>query len=295
MKTVFTNNERPHVWYYGPQQHGRNAGQTFFFNYGVIYSYGDHFPIARKVNSRDCVLITTDTYSNTTAQHVALVCRAIPNTRTLFAVKNVLADSKSEHVENLAHYRERIAEVLIKAARARTQYDEYVAIAQKLTDEGNAYSKSFKLGRKLPALPVDKDAVKSAVKKQDEKLKKEKARAEKKRRNENVDKIAAWLAGESDSLPRLDTVYMRVNGDNIQTSQGVTFPVSDARKAFNIILRVKSNGKSVTTNPEKADGYTVKLGGYAIDIIHCNGDVTAGCHFVKFEQIEFCAKQLGLV
>lgn len=49
MKTVFTNSELAHIWYHASQEHGRTSNGSFYFQNDVIYSYGDHYPIARKI------------------------------------------------------------------------------------------------------------------------------------------------------------------------------------------------------------------------------------------------------
>ena len=51
MQTVFNNSMVAHVWAQQTQAHGRNAGNTFYFEGPTIYSYGEHFPIATFVTT----------------------------------------------------------------------------------------------------------------------------------------------------------------------------------------------------------------------------------------------------
>jgi hypothetical protein len=86
MKHVFNGKERSqiaHLWMNKKQDHARDSRESFYFRGDTIYSYGSHFPIARHVrNSRgeDAVLMTTDTYSNTTAKHISMVRSALHGT-----------------------------------------------------------------------------------------------------------------------------------------------------------------------------------------------------------------------
>lgn len=43
-------------------------GSNFYFIGDIIYSYGNHFPIARHINN--VILLTTKSYSYSTAKHI---------------------------------------------------------------------------------------------------------------------------------------------------------------------------------------------------------------------------------
>lgn len=114
--------------------------------------------------------------------------------------------------------------------------------------------------------------------------------------------IPAWLDGiehistndglrnTRDLMREQETVYLRVKGDNIETSKGVTFPIRHAVKGFALIQTVMKAGEAWQRN-----GKTLHLGEYQVDTIFPNGDVKAGCHFVQYAQIERVAKQLQLI
>lgn len=69
MKTVFSNQELFHIYASGAQNHGRSANGNVYFENGVLYSYGKHFPIALKYRGK--YLFTNDSYSVTTSKHVS--------------------------------------------------------------------------------------------------------------------------------------------------------------------------------------------------------------------------------
>lgn len=91
-KTVFTGGEIAHVWAYQRENgytHGRTSNENIFFEGETIYSYGYHFPMARLTgkfdeNGVEYVLVTTDTYSNTTAKHLSNVRGAVSHLNIVY-------------------------------------------------------------------------------------------------------------------------------------------------------------------------------------------------------------------
>lgn len=105
----------------------------------------------------------------------------------------------------------------------------------------------------------------------------------------NAENIAAWLRGEQVSTYGLHDVptMLRINGDNVETSMGVRFPVSHAVKGLRLIQSVMARGEEWKTN-----GHTCHLGHYQIERITADGTVFAGCHVVTWEAIERIASDL---
>lgn len=70
------HNQVAHAWAHQTGKHRR--GFNMFYEGEVIYSYGHHFPIARlvEVEGRRTVLITTRSYSVSTAKHKTYTWRA---------------------------------------------------------------------------------------------------------------------------------------------------------------------------------------------------------------------------
>jgi len=112
MRTVFSNSELAHKWFHANMEHGRTGNGNFYFQNDVIYSYGDHYPIARKftvenynvtlhhnwstrgsgIEERDylgyqAVLFNCESSSPTTeGKHKKEVRRAIPSPVPVFTV-----------------------------------------------------------------------------------------------------------------------------------------------------------------------------------------------------------------
>src|ERR1700732_1780173 len=141
MRHVVDSSEVAHLWAHKAQDSARNAKNSVFFRCGVIYSYGEHFPIARHVTNTSgasAVLFTTAHHSVTTTGHCSMVRSAVSHL-DVFEVSNVFAKIKAEHEGNLADYAKRISAGLLKAARAKTSKEWHHADALKLRTQAVKY------------------------------------------------------------------------------------------------------------------------------------------------------------
>lgn len=154
-KHVFKTDEIPHLWAHQTQSDARNSRNNLYFSGDTIYSYGSHFPIARivKQQKKTCVLMTTRSYSSTTAGHIHAVRGAIPRDMIVF---NVYHPTDSPH-SGLASYVSAINTVA-QSAHARkmeTTRNEDVERAKALIAECKQFCQFFKLKQpKFPKLPV---------------------------------------------------------------------------------------------------------------------------------------------
>jgi len=96
-------------------------GFNMYYNDNIILSYGEHFPIARRIvapSGKEVILFTSRSYSVSTAKHKSIVWRAIMG-ETIFHVDNVLAKTPEEHEHNVHIARAEIKALREKAKRAR--------------------------------------------------------------------------------------------------------------------------------------------------------------------------------
>jgi len=120
---------------------------------------------------------------------------------------------------------------------------------------------------------------------------------------------AAWLAGEPVRFHGRDEAggaLLRVRGDSeeirgkvrlgvfdglyLETSLGASVPLADAVKAFRFCRLVWARGSGWQRN-----GETVRVGHFQVDRIYAEtGDMRAGCHLIRRQEIERLAAQLGL-
>ena len=107
-----TNYEIAHAFAYGATE-GHTGNYNLYISGDCIYSYGSHFCIARRVNE-NTILMTTRTYSNTTARHISYVRNACRHFSFVYC-HNPMAS----HASNLDEYLCEIKTWLGKLARAR--------------------------------------------------------------------------------------------------------------------------------------------------------------------------------
>jgi hypothetical protein len=294
MKTVYTNDEIPHLWAHQTQEYARGAGSISFRD-KTGYSYA--MPICRHEvdkHGRPCILFTTKGYSVTTSKHISMFARAIPSDATVYQVPTVCT---SDHASNITELDRAIADLATKAHKARPGTLKAASLAEQLTNDianRNAYALAFKVrtkpldteqAAKLSA-KLERDAAKA--RKLSERLAKEREASE---RAEHAIHVAEWIAGQRDSVPYFAwerPVYLRAKGDEMETSQGARVPLSHAKRAIQRVCRVREAGVAWQRN-----GETVHVGVYQLDSISETGDVVAGCHRITWTEIERFARSQG--
>jgi hypothetical protein len=299
-KQVFSTGEIPHLWAHKVQASARNAQGNLYFENETIYSYGSHFPIARHVTNKAgkrAVLFTTDRTtmqyggSVTTSSHISSVRSAIPSDVSVFHIPNaerLYRAGEENHAKNLAFFKSNIDTTLVQASRARSSWKrEYLhGAAVRNREEYNAYLKFFGLRNKpLAAIPALNSRVLEAIKAKEalrvkaETAKAKKARAEQLARLQSA--IGEWRGGSlrSISLPYGTPAMLRINGTELETSQGASVPIAHAKRALVLIRAVVARGEDWTPN-----GHTCHVGHYRIDRIEANGTVKAGCHVISKDE-----------
>ncbi|MCK5307114.1 MAG: hypothetical protein KAJ73_00750 [Zetaproteobacteria bacterium] len=294
MKKVFSNEMVAHVWAQRSQDEGRNAkdkwsgASSFYFAGDTIYSYGPHFPIARFVDNDKgavAVLVTIASYSNTTNRHQTHVWRASHH-HTTFHVAQVEATFKPEeiHTENMESYKERVEEMLLKAARARKNTQWLLEQAVKLLQEANGYATFFGLEERIEE-PENMNTMLEQAKEN------EKVRKVQEAQKRAVD-ISEWREFTKPRI-RLNVGYdlLRLNADmeRIETTGGAQVPVEHAKKMWPLVKRCHDRKQAWQSN-----GSTIKVGYFQVNHIEATGNVRIGCHYIKYPELQSMAVQLGL-
>lgn len=314
-RQVYPSKEIAHLWAHQAQQSARNAQGNFYFDGPSIWSYGAHFEIARHVvNKRGdkAVLMTVQTYSNTTAKHIHAVRLAIPPNVPVFAVPSMstVTDSK-DHAVNLEYFVTQATERIEKASRARSSYmiTSNLGCAQGYVDTAKAYATFFKVrAPKLPTVPeVDSDklvAIKKQEREKQAKRTQEQEAANTRREAENKHAREEWEAklpllcdqwrnganvhiarpsygwySHGEAQPTVPTM-LRISGNEVETSHGVRVPLSHALRVLRAVQRVVSSGVEFVPN-----GHTLHVGHYTVDRIQADGTLKAGCHVISYAEI----------
>ena len=275
-----------HLWAHKSQDSARNPCHNFYFHGDTIYSYGSHFPIARHVTrkGKSAVLFTTRSYSSTTAGHKCTVesaCRHL----TVFHVADVTG---SDCRKQFAQYRAEYMGLVGKYAKARQRKPEYLAELRGLVEEANGYAAFFGLRTRL-TLPDDLTAMIAECQAIEKREKTRKQREEAKQAREALERVQKWVDGESDYCPSYGPIRLRVKGDELQTTRGARVPLEHAVKAFRVLKRLHDKGQAYQRN-----GHTIHLGQFALDSLDTEGNVTAGCHTVQWEEIARVAALAGV-
>ena len=293
---VYGHDMVAHLWAHQSQDSATTQNRTFYFIGDTIYSYGNHFPIARHVNG--VVLFTTRGYSVTTAGHKGRVESACSHLR-VFEVKDVRAD----HKEHLADYRARIKDEIVKYRRARQNKPYIVEYVQRLVNEANEYAKHFGLKTRFTAPTTETMLAECRkIEEQNKAREVQRARQEQKRQEERERqqreweaqaelKRQQWVKGETDDYPDHYSapICLRIKGDELQTSRGAIVPLDHAVKAFRVLKSLHDKGESYQRN-----GHTIHLGHFALDSLDNQGVVRAGCHTVEWAEIERVATLAGV-
>jgi hypothetical protein len=297
MRHVYPNHEIPHLWAHQSQDEARNSTGSLYFDGPTIYSYGSHFPIARHLtNERGerAVLFTTAHHSVTTSGHCSAVARAIPPNIPVFRVPHLRSSwgDLPNHADNVESYVRRISELLGKARRARVNRDWHQREALGLREQLQRYVAFFDLSSVAIPESDELDTLQAWITahEAEEQQRREQVAllAEEERRREHAEQIRRFRAGDlhASYIPGLSPM-LRVMGEEVQTSMGARFPVSHARRALAFIRKLRESGQEYVRNR-----HTIHLGPYVIDRIEADGTVHAGCHVVKWEEIERVIPQL---
>ena len=291
MRKVLRNHaEVAHVWAQQLQHEGRSS--NVFFYGKTIYSYGEHFPIAR-FEKNNVVLMNSETYSVSTSKHATIVLRSLDlDTVKVFHVPNTGSEKeKPYHFGNVESYHKEFERFLYKASRARSNYSYYLSWAKASRDDAFAYCKEFRCKKHFNSFDFDFDFDSDSVKEKlsqmriREKKKEDLKRAKLKREMGCVVKL--WRQNKpmivGPSIGSYPETLLRVieDGKTIQTSRNAYFPIEYAKRAIRFVKAIVKKGE-----PWKRNGERFKIGIYQLDTVSACGDVKAGCHKVKFEEIE---------
>ena len=273
-----------HAW---AHKTGTNQNaSSMYYRDDVIYSYGEHFPMARHVNGT--VLFTTRTYSNSTSKHLSRTWSACHHLDPI-RVDNVMATTKAEHLVNIKAGMVDASDLVEKAGRARTRGDSYRTNATRVLSSMERYAGLFLPRHKFN---FDIDGVMAERKKLEEKEARRDRREQRALEKRLVVEIEEWKTGERGMLSsRVDRVFLRtaprIEGDRevkiIETSHGANIPYEAGERCFRFAIARRKKGW-------RRNGDQFKIGVYDLDAVNEHG-IVAGCHRVDWQEIERFAKQ----
>lgn len=311
MKTVFDNKQCAHVWAQQSQERGRTNNGNMFFEGRTIYSCGHHFPMGHFIDD-NTVLLNSSSYSNSTGKQQGYVRYAVNHKRRLYVSTEILkafmwdnsfnanaqAIAVKECKDTVQHYLQRAT-----AKKSAKYKANDVQAAQNAVTECRALFQEFGADY-LPELKaladiVFTDDINKAIAAEKERLEKETAErlAKEKAKQEIIafEMQNFWIRGQA--MPSYhpgasNKIYMRIKGDIVETSKGASFPLDHAKRVFILVRYCHDNKKEWHNDGSNKSSAT--LGHFRADKIDAAGNVTAGCHFVEWDEIERIARELNI-
>ena len=308
MKTRgLTNQECAHLW--AAQSQAEGHSQSMHFNGPVLYSYKTAIGVIvnpehpYRGDEADVVLINAREYTMTTkCKHMPALRRAVTHMRS-FTVP-----SMTEHPENLLHLVARFEVWSGRIERKRDVGEWCFEELQRHANDANDYARLFNV---LPHTFIDAAArslhIRGVRAEREARLntpemeaKRAKARAgrvaakARKAECEAAERMArqayaltAFRSGAPFAGYLIDEnggAYLRIREDVVETSRGASVLASDAISAIRFIRSQRDTGW--------AGSY--ELGPFTLTSVDPSGNIVAGCHFIKWSEIERIATELGV-
>ena len=281
-----------HLWAHAAQSHARNSTGNRSFEGNDAYSY--RTVVARIVHNAKgerAYLLTTRSYSVTTAKHMSEIRAALRGMSPVFNVPNLHPEYLVDgHLGNVNSYWVRIADLAGKAERARVTGPWHTEHAQRLLTELREYVKFFRLKGKQYKVPedladIDKtlaDLAEANTKAKAEAAKKERER-EKQREKNAQEALARWMAGERVQLPYLTWSHLRYSADGlrVETSHGAEVPADHAAAALRQLLPLVKAKKAYRPQYPQV----VRIGYYTLHSVDDAGNVRIGCHQFRRDEV----------
>lgn len=283
MKQVYHTEEIPHLWANQAQESARNAQGNLFFDNGIIFSYGQHFPIAKHITNKagdKAILLTTNTYGITTARHINRVRQAIKHGTLIIPTHDVTARPGKTLLDDI---QSRIDEARLKAKRARSSTEFYLAECSNLCKLFDKTAK-FLCSSRVATIPTDDD-IQAKIKAQ-RAVSKLNAEAERKAKAERLKEyeaaVADWKRGIHVHIPfdLRKTDLMRIEGDEAVTTRGARVPMKHVQRIVPLIIGMVRDGRTY-----KANGHTIHVGEYEVDELTDDGTLVVGCHRFAKEEV----------
>lgn len=307
MRNVFNNDELAHVWAHGVDREIRNSNGSIFTSSDgqTVYSYGRHFPMAKRVrvDGQTVFLVNPDSYSVTTSKHQSDVMRAIRGLGDSYPIAPNCWDDLAGEGAGLAAshwYTRQIEHCIERAAKPRirqTTRDAAMADAMQYLASWRETHGRFSLRVDIDSVTVpDLDEYKEAAKRVARERKAEAKRQQEiaEERNKAVRQphiVNAWRQdpyqfndelghGIHHSLRNLPEAYLRIDETGVVTSHGARVGEIIARQALQHIGRMLDAGQLV--DREYQVGHYGQIG-------LTEGQLVIGCHHITWEEVgNFC-------
>jgi hypothetical protein len=275
MKTVFSNHsEVCHIWANNRDLNAIGRASNIFFEGDKIYSYGRHFILAKKFiyEGRVITFLNTKSYSNSTSKHQNHLRQAVNG--LTFSIN--FPNNSNFEIGHLGQVRrdleEEIKSLIKKQLRARSNdyYIEAVNAKASLITRLNECFPDIVAPINLFEIEGYRKSSLYAANLRNNKEEREQAKKAKKAEKEK-EYLSQWLNGTWNGQLYNLPIYLRFNGDYIETSHGAKVPLKESL----ILLNDIREGK---------DCKGIKIGNYTV--IETTLDyIKIGCHVISWNVI----------
>ncbi len=271
MKRTFSNTQDCfHIFAQQSQDEGKAASVSFYNNKAFSYSQ-----CIGNIQGDNIFLIDWN-YSNTTAKHNSQLRRATSQYNQVF-IKSPSDPMDESNIESFENKAKSIVESIARAKKPEIYFSQLAELRTCVLNYVDSLPKLPKpLVKRLRALLNENFINPTLIESVQERIKqnriKESQRLEK--------SISDFRSFESNYINNSDYSYLRVNGENLETSKGVTIGL---KKVIPFIILYK---KYVETKEETILNHLINkhLDYYTINSVN-DKFVTVGCHKISKDEI----------
>ena len=291
MSQYYKSNEIAHAYAHEFSNSGHCPGNGSFSG-GIYFSYGTAMAQRITVKGRTLYIVNAGSYSVTTSAWQHELLRALRGTMIHVHGVSMGTSTLFDSYKPKQWAREQVKASLERAGRAiaSSKRRRSPDLADSDMSEAERWLQQARLIRELfdkrISIPADMDGLAAAAER-GHKAEARRDKAEQKRLAiKHAEQIEEWLAGTGYSVPYgVSKVYLRTDGEVIETSQGASIPYADGERCFRFAIARRSKGW-------RSNGSKFKVGMYELDAIGPDG-IVAGCHHICWAEIERFAKQEG--
>ena len=267
MKTVFTNSEIVHVFNEQNQNEGRTSNGSMYFYNNKIYSYGSHYLLGIFIDN-NTILINDKGYSTTTEKHISLITSATRNRKQYFISKTnckIVNENIKEYLNKLVKARKTKESYLSQIDSTLKMYFDYLEYTKQKT-KFSKFKEHKEILRISNKFYNDFDNLKETIKQAN-------LKASIKAKKDIIQKLKDWKSNKIDwFLNKTNFDYLRINGENIETSQNVKIPINEAKRVLKLIEAKKVIGEKIHNR---------------FTVTSFNNFLKVGCHNISIKEINY--------
>jgi hypothetical protein len=261
----------------------RTSSRNVYFENGVLFSYGAHYPMARKTafgvgaNYKEVILINSEKSSVTTQKHKSQIWSSKKPNQWVFHVPNIREPKARENAEHLMNEVVDSIDAVLRCLKYQYM-DNVIQAVEKFNQYATAFNlKPFKLDAEfsvlLAILSRDTEA-RNEAKSKEKYAKQDAERAANRARWANEVKL--WYTCENTT--NISSAYfglnydpIRVNGEIVESPRGVQVPLSEA---INLCKVIQNSRVGIVG---------MKLGEFEI-LSRDEEFIQIGCHKINIQQ-----------